>query len=332
MKPSNCFVTEKDGEPDFVKLVDFGISKVRTDDPEGRSANLTRTNSALGTPLYMSPEQARSPRDVDHRTDLYSVGAILYEMLSGRTPYTADTGEYTEILFKIFTAEPEPLRAVRPDLPDALCAVVHRALMKDPNARFSSAPEMAEALAPFGDERSAQILARLRGGRGSRLPSMRPSHPAAPMAPQPVTAQSFSRTGGEAGRQGRVPTDVGVTREAGTGSAAPTASKSGRGALVLVGVVLVGLACAAAGVVVVRGRSTSAATTTPTTTSEIVPVSPATTTVPAASTALAPLPSAAPLPSTTASASASASASGAPPHPTGSPTALPQTLGGLKLH
>ena len=115
MKPSNCFVVRKDGEPDFVKLVDFGISKVRSEDTSGRAANLTRTNSALGTPLYMSPEQARSPRDVDHRTDLYSVGAILYEMLSTRTPYTSESGEYTEILFKIFTTEPESLRAVRPE-------------------------------------------------------------------------------------------------------------------------------------------------------------------------------------------------------------------------
>src|SRR6202042_3959121 len=117
----------KDGEPDFVKLVDFGISKVRTGE-DGQGAHLTRTNSALGTPLYMSPEQARSPRDVDHRSDLYSVGAILYEMLCGRTPYTSDSGEFTEILFKIFTTEPEPLVVVSPHVPEGLAAVVHRAL------------------------------------------------------------------------------------------------------------------------------------------------------------------------------------------------------------
>jgi serine/threonine-protein kinase len=113
MKPSNCFVITKDGDPDFIKLVDFGISKVKSAD-EAPAAHLTRTNSALGTPLYMSPEQARSPRDVDHRTDLYSVGAILYEMLTGRTPYTADSGEYTEILFKIFTTDPEYIKTFRP--------------------------------------------------------------------------------------------------------------------------------------------------------------------------------------------------------------------------
>src|SRR5450432_1286484 len=179
MKPSNCFVIDKDAEPDFVKLVDFGISKVRTDDASGRSANLTRTNSALGTPLYMSPEQARSPRDVDHRADLYSVGAILYELLSGRTPYIAESGEYTEILFKLFTTEPEPLRSLRPEVSEGLAAVVHHALVRDPNMRFSSASEMAEALVPFADERSAQVITRVRGGRGRSVlpgsPSLTPA-------------------------------------------------------------------------------------------------------------------------------------------------------------
>ncbi len=213
MKPSNCFVIAKDGEPDFVKLVDFGISKVRTGE-DGQAAHLTRTNSALGTPLYMSPEQARSPRDVDHRTDLYSVGAILYEMLAGRTPYLTDSGEYTEMLFKIFTTEPEPLAQVRPDLPEGLAAVVTRALQRDPNTRFASAAEMAEALAPFADERSAQILLRLRGRR-----SQGPAHSVTPVAPDTRARKSEAdaRTFPSAGASGRPPsTNVGVTREAGS--------------------------------------------------------------------------------------------------------------------
>ncbi len=205
MKPSNCFVIEKDGEPDFVKLVDFGISKVRTTD-DAPGAHLTRTNSALGTPLYMSPEQARSPRDVDHRTDLYSVGAILYEMLSGRTPYTADSGEFTEILFKIFTTEPEPLTRVRPDVPEALAAVVHRALQRDLGARYASAVEMSEALVPFADERSATVLARLRAGRRSETPA--PLHSLTPVAEEAratqseATARTFASGGAAALRPG----------------------------------------------------------------------------------------------------------------------------------
>src|SRR5450432_4607020 len=194
MKPSNCFVIDKDAEPDFVKLVDFGISKVRTDDASGRSANLTRTNSALGTPLYMSPEQARSPRDVDHRADLYSVGAILYEMLSRRTPYTADTGEFTEILFKIFTTEPEPLSNLRPDLPEGLAAQVHRALQRERDDRFASANDMAEALAPYADERSQQVLARLRAGRRSGMPNQQSTVTPAAAAVRVTQAEATART------------------------------------------------------------------------------------------------------------------------------------------
>ncbi|AKU96754.1 Serine/threonine protein kinase PrkC, regulator of stationary phase [Labilithrix luteola] len=159
MKPSNCFVVKHDGERDFVKILDFGISKV----VQPGSASLTQTNSALGTPLYMSPEQARSPRDVDSRSDLYSVGVILYELLTGRTPFFSDSGEFTEILFKLFTADAPPIKESRPDLDDALAAAVHKALTRDPKDRFATALEMAEAIAPFADDRSGQVVTRMRG-------------------------------------------------------------------------------------------------------------------------------------------------------------------------
>jgi len=170
MKPSNCFVINKEGEPDFVKLLDFGISKVG----QGKSASLTQTNSALGTPLYMSPEQAKSPRDVDLRSDLYSVGVILYELLTGVTPFTSESGEFTEILFKLFTTDPPPIRSLRPDLPPELAAAVHKALVRDPNQRYSTAADFAMALEPWADARAVRVIQRLRAhqpGRGSQLPS-----------------------------------------------------------------------------------------------------------------------------------------------------------------
>ncbi len=249
MKPSNCFVIVKDGEPDFVKLVDFGISKVRTaDDGQGAAPapHLTKTNSALGTPLYMSPEQARSPRDVDHRTDLYSVGAMLYEMLTGRTPYTAESGEYTEILFKIFTTEPEPLRNVRPDISDGLAAVVHRALVRDLDARFGSAIEMAEALAPYADERSTQVLVRMRTGRRSQTPgplhSLVPADEGSRVKQSEATARTFASDGPPSIRPPA--TDVGVSREAG---ASMTGSRS------RVGIVVAALVVATVAVAVLGG-------------------------------------------------------------------------------
>lgn len=176
MKPSNCFVVNNDGEEDFVKILDFGISKVA----QPGSASLTQTNSALGTPLYMSPEQAKSPRDVDGRSDLYSVGVILYELLTGQTPFNSESGEFTEILFKLFTADPPPVKSLRPDLPDALAAVVHKALAREVGDRYATPLEMAEALAPFAGEHSQSVVARMRAFKPPQKASLAPPEHLAP--------------------------------------------------------------------------------------------------------------------------------------------------------
>ncbi len=158
LKPSNCFLVNHEGDHEFVKLLDFGISKVTR---EGQ-ASITQTNVALGTPLYMSPEQARSARDVDLRTDLYSTGVILYELLCGQAPHMVEGGEFTAVLFRLFTTDAPPIAEKRAGLPKALTEVVHKALARDPNARYSSAREFAEALIPYCDARSAIEIARLR--------------------------------------------------------------------------------------------------------------------------------------------------------------------------
>jgi serine/threonine-protein kinase len=174
MKPSNVFLVDRDGDHDFVKLVDFGISKVRAESSENE-ASLTQVNSTLGTPLYMAPEQARSAREVDARSDIYSVAVILYEMLAARTPYVPETGEFTEILYKLFTTEPPSLRELRADLDADLVAVVERAMRKDPAERYESAAAFAADLAVFADERSVNEIHRLRqaelagGGPGSEV-------------------------------------------------------------------------------------------------------------------------------------------------------------------
>ncbi|HVH45519.1 MAG TPA: serine/threonine-protein kinase [Labilithrix sp.] len=183
MKPSNCFVVTHDGEEDFVKILDFGISKV----VQPGSSSLTQTNSALGTPLYMSPEQARSPRDVDSRSDLYSVGVILYELLSGRTPFFSESGEFTEILFQLFTADPPPIQQARPDLPDALAAIVHKALAREVPDRYASAVEMAEALSPFAHEKSLALIERMRGFKPPTKDSI------IPMEGLPTSMAAFSQ-------------------------------------------------------------------------------------------------------------------------------------------
>ncbi len=183
MKPSNCFVVTHDGEDDFVKILDFGISKV----VQPGSSSLTQTNSALGTPLYMSPEQARSPRDVDTRSDLYSVGVILYELLSGRTPFFSESGEFTEILFQLFTAGPPPIQQMRADVPDALAAVVHKALAREVGDRYATALELAEALVPFASEKSLALIERMRGFKPPTKESI------IPMEGLPTSMAAFSQ-------------------------------------------------------------------------------------------------------------------------------------------
>jgi serine/threonine-protein kinase len=187
MKPANCFVTTRDGEPDFLKVIDFGISKMAK--PEG--ARLTRTHAMLGTPLYMAPEQVRSARRVDHRTDLYGAALILYELLSGRTPFLAEENGIAGLFAEVLLGDPTPLGSLRPDLPSGLVEAVHKALSREPADRFENAFEMAEALGPFADERSHPVMRgiRRRAGRGTDS-SLRPPPgaevpgiPAAPKVP-----------------------------------------------------------------------------------------------------------------------------------------------------
>ncbi len=137
LKPDNIFVTSLGR----LKLLDFGIAKLKPD--QGGVSDATRTGALLGTPFYMSPEQARG-MPVDHRSDLYSLGVILFEGLTGQRPFQADS--LFELLRQQIEAPPQPPRTLRADVPAALETVVLRALEKDPAGRFQSAEEMANAL------------------------------------------------------------------------------------------------------------------------------------------------------------------------------------------
>jgi serine/threonine-protein kinase len=176
LKPANCLVVRRDDEPDFLKIVDFGISKLSTE-----PLNLTKVGSALGTPLYVSPEQARDPASVDARGDLYSVAVMLYELLSGRTPFHPPSGQLSELFMALATKDPQSLDTIRGDLPPGLDSAVLKGLAKTPDARYRSAADMAAALVQFGDLRSErvarQLLQRstLRPGGGSLRPPDQPA-------------------------------------------------------------------------------------------------------------------------------------------------------------
>lgn len=143
LKPHNLYLTSEDGAP-CIKLLDFGISKM----PEEEHPSVTQTASALGTPLYMSPEQIRSAKHVDTRTDIWSLGVMLYELLVGKTPFDGETA--TAVVAAITADTPTPVTHARPDVPAPLSEAIMKALEKRPANRFQSVAELAEAVAPFG--------------------------------------------------------------------------------------------------------------------------------------------------------------------------------------
>jgi serine/threonine-protein kinase len=141
LKPDNVFIVrEKAGRPDFVKIIDFGISKFQV---PGTDVRMTQTGVVMGTPLYMSPEQVRGEA-TDARTDIYSTGVILYEALTGQRPFAA--ANYNELILKIALSRCPPASSLVPDLPPDLCAVLEKSLARDREDRFQTAEQFTEAL------------------------------------------------------------------------------------------------------------------------------------------------------------------------------------------
>lgn len=146
IKPENLFLADRADGSRIVKVIDFGVSKV-TADQATIDAPVTTTSAVVGSPLYMSPEQLRAARDVDARTDIWSLGITLYELLTGKGPFCWST--LPELCAAILKDDPRPLRDLRPDLPEALEAVVMACLARAPSLRPESAAELARVLRPF---------------------------------------------------------------------------------------------------------------------------------------------------------------------------------------
>ena len=170
LKPDNVFLVDRGDDDLFVKIVDFGISKIAPRMSGTAPLALTQRGIVLGTPLYMSPEQAQALGDVDGRADLFSVGALLFECISGRPPHTGET--YEQIIVSICIQDAPDLRAVAPTTPPEVAAFVARALMRDRALRFQSATEMLTALRAIApDDLAARPMtptnatAPLEGGR-----------------------------------------------------------------------------------------------------------------------------------------------------------------------
>jgi serine/threonine protein kinase len=164
MKPENLFLLRRK-EQDFVKVVDFGISKsLRASDEQEEPQRLTQTGMVLGTPLYMSPEQARGDDELDHRVDLYALGVIMYEAATGRVPFSGNN--YLSVISQVLNEQPKSPRELRPDLSDEFEAIVLKSMAKDKRDRYGSAEEMLVDLnALLDDPTHSTERAKITGPR-----------------------------------------------------------------------------------------------------------------------------------------------------------------------
>jgi len=142
LKPENIFLCNRGQNRDFVKVLDFGLAKLTQG--EQKVTHKTRTGSVMGTPYYMSPEQCEGKIEIDHRADIYSLGVLLFEMLTGKVPFGGEG--YGEIIVKHVTMPPPSVRSVVPELPEYLDLILFRVLAKDRDQRFQTMSELREAL------------------------------------------------------------------------------------------------------------------------------------------------------------------------------------------
>ncbi len=164
LKPANLFLTRREDGGPHIKVVDFGISKMLDPKMIDRGPKeMTNAFTVLGSPRYMAPEQLRNSKDVDGRADLWSLGAVLFQLLSGKPAFDAE--DNINVSLAVLTKEPQRLRDLAPHVPPALEAVVAKCLQKDRARRYQSAAALAEALAPFASDPTVESLARLEAAK-----------------------------------------------------------------------------------------------------------------------------------------------------------------------
>jgi serine/threonine-protein kinase len=189
LKPANLFVTRSVGGAPLIKVLDFGISKTI----DTSEMSLTRTTSVMGSPLYMSPEQMRSSKNVDVRSDIWSIGVILYELLTGAVPFEADA--VPELCLKVVQDPAVPPVERRADVPEALSQAVLRCLEKSPAARFQNVAELAAALEPFAPPDMRGAAERIASVLKVAAPHSIPPSPPPPEASGSVKAKTGTSWG-----------------------------------------------------------------------------------------------------------------------------------------
>jgi serine/threonine-protein kinase len=170
IKPENLLISDAGDGTDLVKILDFGIAKLRSPD----ASVATASGMLMGTYYYMSPEQIRDTANVDQRTDVWALGVVLYELLTGHRPFNGE--QATEIMYKIVHESPKSLIEIRPELPSDLVKVINRALEKDADKRLASVAALASALAPFTGRPSVHpVQPNAAGDTATRQKSVAPT-------------------------------------------------------------------------------------------------------------------------------------------------------------
>jgi serine/threonine-protein kinase len=291
VKPANVFLAERDAGELVVKLLDFGIAKVLQDDAAGRAPVVTQTGHVVGTPLYMSPEQASGDRPVTFSTDIWSLGVVLYEMLSGHTPHD-DVRAAGRLIIEICSRPAAPLRTVAPWVDERVEVLVMKALAIEPEARFPSAQEMLDAIQPLVSSFSLHrdmVVAERSFVLSSDDEGSPESIAARPTAPA-LSPSSDAVSGDAATVEARASTTSAGSLSGGAARArsAPTARTGGKLTSLLI---VAGVACAAIALIAILSSRGS----DPTPASAVAPAS-------TPSIVLAPLATPAPEPAPLASA------------------------------
>jgi serine/threonine-protein kinase len=205
LKPANIFLTEREDGSLRVKVLDFGISKLLAGGDASNkkeSFALTQEGVALGTPQYMSPEQAQGLMSLDHRTDVWSLGAVLYEAVAGRPAYP-ELPTYEEVIMKILFEKPLPLQEIAPWVPEPLAVVIHDALQHDVQRRIQDCAQLAQRLAQAvpeavmgstGPFHAARAMMASYSGFGALSPSVPMQRSARPATMPPDDTQVVIRS------------------------------------------------------------------------------------------------------------------------------------------
>ncbi len=155
LKPANLYLAERPDGSQRVKVLDFGISK-SIGSATAEEMSLTKTSAWIGSPLYMAPEQMQSARDVDHRADIWSLGAILYELIAGRPPYQAES--LPQLCNLLITTDPDPIQSLVPSIPEGLAAAIMKCLARDRDHRTASTSELARVLVNYASSITGSAL------------------------------------------------------------------------------------------------------------------------------------------------------------------------------